>query len=171
MVDTALYLLGLFLLALFCLIALASLVVGLPGTFLIVIAAWVYAWATGFLAVTWTTLGWLLGLAVLAEGLEFASAAVASGSESPSRRVAVSAIVGGIVGGIVGTPFFFGVGSLLGALAGAFAGATVAASAEGRDTASAMRTGMSAMRGRLLGFIVKAAIGALMLVVLFGAAI
>ena len=167
MVDTALYLLGLFLLALFCLIALASLVVGLPGTFLIVIAAWVYAWATGFLAVTWTTLGWLLGLAVLAEGLEFASAAVASGSESPSRRVAVSAIVGGIVG----TPFFFGVGSLLGALAGAFAGATVAASAEGRDTASAMRTGMSAMRGRLLGFIVKAAIGALMLVVLFGAAI
>ena len=169
--DAIVHVLGLILLVLGCVVALATLVLGLPGTFLIVGVALLYAWATGFAAVTWTTLGWLLGLAVVAEGLEFASAAIATGDAAPSRKVSTAAIVGAIVGGIVGTPFLFGVGSLIGALTGAFAGAAVATSWEGHDAARAMRTGLTALRGRLLGFVVKAAIGAAMLVVLLAAAL
>jgi hypothetical protein len=170
-VDAALSLLALATLALACAIALASLVIGLPGTFLIVAAALGYGWLTGFVAVTWTTLAWLLGLAVIGELLELLSSAAGSSTERPSRRTAGWALGGGIVGGIAGTPFLFGIGSLLGALAGAFGGAALAVTSQGGDTRAALRSGLTAMRGRFLGFVAKLAIAVVMVVVLFAAAI
>jgi len=169
--DLAFHILAIFLLVVVCMVSLASLVLGLPGTFAIVATAVVYGWATGFADVTATTIAWLVALALIAEGLEFVSAAAGGGSERPSRRVTISALAGGIVGGIIGTPFLFGVGSLLGALAGAFAGAALATGAEGHGASVAMRRGMAALRGRLLGFILKSALGVLMVVVLLAAAI
>ena len=50
-------------------------------------------------------------------------------------------------------------------------GAALAASSEGKETQSALRAGMTALRGRLLGFVVKASIGVVMLIVLVAAAI
>ena len=70
--DTVLSLLALFVLFAVCLLALFSLLLGFPGTFVIVVAATVYAWATGFATVGWSTVGWLLLLALAAEGIEFA---------------------------------------------------------------------------------------------------
>jgi hypothetical protein len=169
--ETALYLLGLVLLFSVCLLAFASLLFGLPGTFLIVAAALVYAWATGFAAVEWSTIGWLAGLAIVGEGIELFAATAGVASERPSRRVMAFVLVGGIAGGIVGTPFLFGVGSLLGALLGAFAGAAVAVTSEGGSLGSAFGTGIAAMRGRLLGFVFKSAIAMVMLVVLAAAVI
>jgi hypothetical protein len=167
--ETALYLLGLFLLFAFCLVALLSLVFGLPGTFLIVGAALVYAWATGFAAVQWSTIGWLVGLAILGEGIEFLAGSVGAAGTRPSRRVTISVILGGFIGGIVGTPFLFGVGSLIGALLGAFAGASLAVASEGGTADHILRTGLAAMGGRLIGFILKASIAVVMVVVLVAA--
>lgn len=169
--ETALFILGLVLLFTFCLLALVSLVFGLPGTFLIVAAALVYAWATGFATVQWATVGWLVLLALIGEGIEFVSGTVGAAGERLSRRVTIAVLAGGFAGGIVGTPFMFGIGSLFGALLGAFAGAALAVKSEGGSTGSAMTTGLAAMRGRLLGFIVKASIAVVMLVLLFAAAI
>lgn len=168
--ETVLYLLGLFALILFCLLALLSLVLGVPGTFLIVAAALVYAWATGFAGVAWSTIGWLLLLAVVAEGIEFFASVGAAGSR-PSRRVTIAVLAGGFAGAIVGTPILFGLGSLLGALLGAFAGATLAVASEGGTFDHALKTGFTAMRGRLLGFVLKASIAVVMVVVLLAAAI
>jgi uncharacterized protein YqgC (DUF456 family) len=158
-------------LALTCALALASLVIGVPGTFVIFGAALLYAWATGFTTVTWSTLAWLIGLAVVGEGLELASSAVGSAKERPSRRTAGWALAGGLVGGIIGTPFLFGIGSLLGALAGAFTGAALSVMSQGGDVEAALRSGFAALRGRFLGFVVKLAIAVVMVVVLFTAAI
>jgi hypothetical protein len=169
--ETVLYLLGLFVLIVFCLLALLSLVLGVPGTFLIVAAALVYAWATGFAGVAWSTVGWLLLLAVVAEGIELVAAGAGAAGTRPTRRVTIAVLAGGITGGIIGTPFLFGVGSLLGALAGAFAGATLAVASEGGTFDHALRTGLAAMRGRLLGFVLKASIAVVMVVVLIAAAI
>jgi len=168
--DTVLHLAGLLLLLAICLAAFASLLFGLPGTFLIVVAALVYAWATRFAAVTWSTVGWLCLLALSAEGFELLAVTAGAAGERPSRRVMVAAVVGGIVGGLVGTPLLFGVGSLLGALAGAFTGAAVAAISEGGSMGAAFSAGRTAFRGRLLGFVLKAAVAVVMLVVL-GAAV
>lgn len=166
--DTVLHVVGLLILLIVCLASFASLVLGLPGTFLIVGAALVYGWATGFATVHWSTVGWLFLLAVVGEVVEFLAAARAVG-EQISRRVMAGALVGGIVGGLAGTPFLFGVGALLGALAGAFAGAALAAISENGTMAKAFSTGLAALRGRLTGFVLKAAVAAAMLVVLSAA--
>jgi hypothetical protein len=167
--ETILWLLGLVLLFLVCLAALFSLLFGLPGTFIIVLAASVYAWSTGFATIAWSTLGWLLGLAILGEGIELAAAA--GGSEQrPSWRVAIAAIGGAIIGGLVGTPILFGIGSLLGALVGAFTGAALASASEGGSIDTSLRAGSAALRGRLLGFVLKASL-AVVMVVLVAAAV
>lgn len=167
--DTVSHVIGLLLLLIVCLASCASLLLGLPGTFLIVGAALAYGWATGFATVQWSTVGWLFLLAMVGEAVEFFAAASAVG-ERPSRRVMAGALVGGIAGGLVGTPFLFGVGALLGALTGAFAGAALAVVSEGGTMDAAFSTGLAALRGRLLGFVLKAAVAAVMLVVL-GAAV
>ncbi len=166
MVEGTLQVIGIVLLLLFCLAALVSLVFGLPGTFLIVLAALVYGWASGFAAVGWSTVGWLLAMAVTAEAIEFAASASGMGGRRPSRRVAAAAIVGALAGGIAGAPLLFGLGALLGALAGAFVGASIAAGSEGQSAVEAFRAGLAAMCGRFLGFVVKVSIAAVMLVVL-----
>lgn len=155
---------GVLLLALVCAVALASLVLGLPGTFLIVLAGLVYAWLTGFAEVTWATLAGLAALALLAELIEFASAAGGGRDPAlrPSRRITLSAIAGAIVGAIAGAPLLLGLGALLGAFAGAFGGAALAAASEGHDRGTAMRHGLRALRGRVLGFVVKAALATAM---------
>ena len=51
----ALHVLGLILLFLVCALGLFALVFGLPGTLLITAAALVYAWATDFAAIGWST--------------------------------------------------------------------------------------------------------------------
>jgi hypothetical protein len=160
--DAVLHALGIALLLLACLAALFTLVLGLPGTLLIVGFALLYAWATDFVLIQWSTIGWLALLAVMAEGLEFLASGAGAAGARPSRRVTIGALGGAFVGGIVGAPFFFGVGALLGALAGAFGGAALAVRSEGGSLDDSVTTGLAAMRGRLLGFVVKSAIAVVM---------
>jgi hypothetical protein len=164
--ETLLFILGLILLFVACLVSLLSLVFGFPGTFLIAAAALIYGWLTGFALLESATVLWLFGLAVVAEVIEFFAATAATSGSSPSRRVTLSTIAGAIVGGIVGAPFFFGVGSLLGALLGAFVGAAFAVSSEGGTVGESLRIGFAAMSGRLLGFVVKSAIAVAMIVLI-----
>ncbi len=167
--DTLWHILGLALLFSVSAVGLVALVLGLPGTWIIVAAALVYAWSTDFAAVQGSTLGWLVLLAAVAEVAELVSASAAAAGTRPSTRVTVTVLLCGFVGGLVGTPFFFGVGSLLGALAGAFAGGALAVKWEGGSAGEALQTGWAAFRGRLLGFVLKAAFAVAMVVVLAAA--
>jgi hypothetical protein len=164
--DTLVYLLGLFLLGLGCLVGLVSLMFGLPGTFVIVGVALIYGWATGFAAISSSAIGWLIGLALLGEIVEFLAAAAGSSRARPSMRVAMSAIAGSIIGGIIGAPLLFGIGALFGALAGAFFGAAIAVGSEGGTMAHALTSGFAALRGRLLGFVLKTSIAAVMVILI-----
>jgi uncharacterized protein YqgC (DUF456 family) len=156
--------LGILLLTVLCVSALLTLVLGLPGTFLIVLIGAAYGWATGFAEVTPGILGWLFGLALLAEAIEFVSAARGGGEAAPkpSLRITVGAVVGAVGGGLLCAPLFFGLGALFGAFGGAFVGAGLAAIWEGHDRRVAVRHGMQALRGRVLGFVVKSAIATAM---------
>ena len=164
---TFVYIVGLLLLSLGCLVGLAALPFGLPGTVIILVTALIYGWATGFVALSLSTVGWLVGLAVVADALEFGAAAMSSAPGAPpSSRVQISAIVGSIVGGILGAPILFGIGALFGALAGAFAGAALAARSEGGSMSDATAHGLAAMRGRLLGFVLKTSIAVVMVIMI-----
>ena len=164
--ETASHVLGIILLFTGCLAALASLVLGLPGTFLIVGMALLYAWATGFATVQWSTIGWLVLLSLVGEGVEFLASSAGAAAARPSRRVTVAALVGAVAGGIAGAPLLFGVGALFGALVGAFAGAYLAVRSEGGTVGESVTIGFAAMKGRLLGFILKAALAVVMVVIL-----
>jgi len=157
-----LHIVGLILLFVGCAAAVCSVVLGLPGTIFIVGLALLYGWATGFVALQWSTIGWLALLAVLAEGLEFFAGAAGAAGARPSRRVTVGALGGAFAGGMLGAPILFGIGALFGALLGAFAGAAIAVRSEGGSFDESITTGFAALRGRLLGFIVKAAIAVVM---------
>ena len=169
--DTLLHLAGLALLFLGCAAALFALVLGLPGTILIVAFALLYGWATGFATIQWGTIGWLALLAVVAEGLEFFAGAAGAAGARPSRRVTVGALGGAFAGGILGAPLLFGIGALFGALVGAFTGAAIAVRSEGGSLDQSITTGMAALRGRLLGFIVKSAIAVVMVGIVVVAAV
>jgi hypothetical protein len=168
--ETVVHALGLVALFAACTLGLVSLLFGLPGTFFILLAALVYAWATAFGAIHWSTLGWLLALALVGEGLELVAGSATAGGAKPSWRVVLSTLGGSIVGGIIGTPFFFGIGALVGALIGAFVGAAAAVASEGAGFETVMSTGFAAMQGRLLGFVLKSSI-AVVMVVLIGIAV
>lgn len=164
---TALWLVGLLLLALGCTLGLVSLVFGLPGTFVIFASSLLYAWATDFAAIEWTVPAWLFAMALAGEAIEFAAAGAAGGAGGrPSRKVTIAAIAGAFAGGIAGTPFLLGLGSLLGALAGAFAGAALAVMAGGGTVRDSLSSGAAAFRGRALGFLLKSAIAVAMVIII-----
>ena len=85
--------------------------------------------------------------------------------------VELGAIAGAIAGTIFGAPLLLGIGALLGAFGGAFAGAALAAASEGHDRGRALAHGFSALRGRVLAFVVKSAVAIVMIVWLTAAAL
>ena len=108
-------------------------------------------------------------LAALGELLEFLAGALGVTKAGGSRRGAILALVGSLAGGIVG--LFVGlpipvVGPIVGAMllagAGAFAGAVLGEQWKGRSFDDSWRIGKAAFWGRLLGTVVKTAIGAVM---------
>jgi uncharacterized protein len=155
--------------------------VGLPGNWLIVAAAALYAWlvpAESAVAVGWPAVFTLLALAVLGEVVEFVAGALGVTTMGGSRRGAALAIVGSIAGGIVG--MFVGlpipiVGSLVAAVLfggiGALVGAVLGETWKGRDLDASLEIGKAAFVGRLLGTAAKMIVCSLMAVVAIGAVI
>lgn len=136
------------LLVLACLAGLALITVGLPGTWLMIIAALVYDWASpGAVYGAWTLGGTVL-LAVVAEVLEFTIAKRYTERTGGSSRAGWGAMIGGMVGAFAGLPIPI-LGSVLGAFAGAFAGALVMEwTVRPHDTAGVVQVATGALVGR-----------------------
>jgi hypothetical protein len=155
--------------------------VGLPGNWLIVAAAALYAWLVGpdaSTALGWPTVMAILVLAVLGEVLEFVAGALGVTTVGGSRRGALLAIVGSVAGGILG--LFVGlpiplVGQLVAAIVfggvGALVGAVAGETWKGRDLDASLEVGKAAFIGRLLGTAAKVIVCSLMVVVTLGAII
>ena len=155
--------------------------VGLPGNWLIVIAAAVYAWLLppdASTAIGWPAVAILLVLAILGEVVEFIAGALGVTRAGGSRRGAVLAIVASTIGGILG--IFVGVpipivGSLVGAVVfgglGALVGAVVGETWQGRDLETSLEIGKGAFVGRLLGTVAKMVVCSLLVVVAIAAII
>lgn len=149
-----------------CAAASVALLFGLPGTFVIVGAAALYAWSGAFEVVSLGALLGLVALAVVGEVAELATGGGVGHDGRPSTRVTVAVIVGSLVGGMFGATLLFGLGALPGALFGAFAGAGLAVMSQGGDLGAALRSGWAALKGRFLGFVIKFVVALLMIGVL-----
>jgi hypothetical protein len=90
------------LLGLVCVVALALVPLGLPGLWVIVLAALVYGPVLGGAGVGWGTVGTLVVVGALAEVVEFVLGARFAQRYGGGRRSAWGAILGGFAGALVG---------------------------------------------------------------------
>lgn len=114
-------------------------------------------------SMSWNFVVILAVLAAVAEGLEFILQAQYAGRYGASTRGNIGGIIGAIAGAIISAPFFLGLGALVGALAGAWLGCLIA-ELPGRTRKDALRAAKGSFVGKALGFTVKTAIGATMVV-------
>jgi uncharacterized protein YqgC (DUF456 family) len=155
--------------------------VGLPGTWGMVVMAVLLAWLVPqevFTSIPWIYVAVLVGLALLGELVEFVASAAGVGKLGGSRRAATLAIVGSLVGAIVGMVVGLPipipvVGSLIGSIilggVGAAVGALIGERMTGKAWDGSVKIGMAAFVGRIFGTVGKtfcAAIMAAMLIVL-----
>lgn len=152
----------------FCvlLFGLISLFFGLPGTWMILGAAVVYAFVTGFSHVGGGMLVFLALLTATGEIVEYAFGIAGARRFGSSKRGIVFSILGGFVGAIAGAPLFFGFGAILGALVGAFLGAVLIelVTYGPNEWKKAVRSGWGNFLGRIAGVITKMAIAIGMIV-------
>lgn len=145
---------------------------GLPGNWLIVAAAALYAWLTTGDApgtMRWFAFAVLTGLALLGELVELGASAASVKKFGGSRVSAILALVGSVVGAMTG--IFVGipipvVGSVLGAVLcaglGALLGAMLGETLAGQSLEDSFKVGHAAFWGRLFGTMAKVLIGAAM---------
>jgi uncharacterized protein len=169
------------LLILVALVGWLAQVLGLPGNWLIVAGAALYAWWVGPdapTAIGWQTVIALAALAVVGEVIELVAGAAGVTKVGGSRRGALLAIVGSVVGSVVGV--FVGVpipvvGSLVAAIVfggvGALVGAMLGESWKGRDFDASLDVGKAAFIGRILGTVGKLITSTIMVVVTLAAVV
>ena len=149
----------LLLLALALFASLLLIPLGLPGTWVMLAAAFGYnALVPGAGPIASGTLVATALLALVAEVLEFTVAARYTTRYGGSRRAGWGAILGGIVGAVVGVPVPV-IGSVIGAFVGAFAGAYAAEWSRKSGNAVATRVATGALLGRAAAAAVKTAFG------------
>ncbi len=157
------------LLVLFNTLWVALILLGLPGTWLMIASAALAEWWTPDTRLFHpATLGVVVGLAALGELIEFLASAGGAKRAGATGSGALGALVGGIVGAILGTIFIPVplVGSLAGGAAGAFAGSAMLEHGGGKELRDAMHVGRGAAVGHVLGMLGKLAMGVVVWVLL-----
>lgn len=147
---------------------LATILLGLPGTWMLLGTAALCEWLTDAQLFDTYTLAVAVGLALCGEGWELFASATRAKQAGASRAGALGAFFGGVVGAIVGTfaipvPL---IGTLAGGGIGAFMVATLVEESRGRESMEAVRIGRAAGIGHVLGLVGKLALGACVWVLL-----
>jgi uncharacterized protein len=134
---------------------LGSVLPGLPGAPLIFAGALLYAWHTGFAAVTWTVLLWLLILTILSQVLEFLASVLGVKKLGGSRWGMMGACLGGIIGLLAG--------GLVGVLVGPFLGAFLLELIKTEDLRKSAKSGVGSLAGFLAGVVGKLILAVIMI--------
>lgn len=119
----------------------------IPGSPLILLGVFIYAWYTDFLVVTWGTLVILLLLTVLSQILDYLASILGAKKFGASRWGMSGAFLGGIIG-------LFS-GGILGILIGPFIGALLLELLHGQDLPASLKIGLGTLVGFLGGAIGK----------------
>lgn len=140
---------------------LATVLLGLPGTWMLLGTAALCEWLTDFPLFHKYTLAVAVGLALCGEVWELMASATRAKRAGASKMGSLGAFAGGIVGAIIGTltipvPLL---GTLAGGGIGAFLMATLVEESRGRESRDAVRIGRAAGVGHVLGLLGKLTLG------------
>jgi uncharacterized protein YqgC (DUF456 family) len=158
---------GLFFFFAIMILALFSIIIGLPGNWIILAEALIYGAITG-----WDKgiAGWdLLVLAAMAgtgELAEFLLTAYGASKYGASKKAIAGALVGGLVGAILVNMVIPIIGAVIGAFLGVYLGAFLLTYAFDRDLEKARNSGLGAFMGRLGAVLVKGSMGVAMVAVI-----
>ncbi len=148
--------------------------VALPGNWLIVGAAALYAWVgpqTGITHMTGKTVLAMLILAIVGEIVEFLAGVIGAQRAGGSRRAAVYSLIGSLFGAVAGASLGIpipvvgsAIGAVVGGAVGAFGGAAFAEHTLGMEAQHSMKVGQAAFWGRLLGTGAKTVVASILAV-------
>ncbi|MBF0480822.1 MAG: DUF456 domain-containing protein [Desulfovibrionaceae bacterium] len=157
-------------LALFLLPLLGLHLAGLPGNWLILGAAALFAWLRHPEAMNQAFFILLGALALAGELIELAAQYLGTKRYGGSSKGNLGALLGAFAGAVLGAPFLLGLGALAGALAGAFFGCYLLERLHGMPHPAASQAAKGAFFGRALGLTAKIGLGAAMIVLTLRAA-
>jgi uncharacterized protein len=132
----------------------------LPGSPLILLGAFIYAWYTDFTVITWGVLLILFALTLLSQMVEYLATIIGAKKYGASRWGIAGAVAGGLIG--------FFAGGVLGIIAGPFLGALVGELLYGRTIGTSMKIGFGTLVGFIGGAIGKLIIALAMVGVFLG---
>lgn len=157
--------LALIIVSIIFLIGLVLVALALPGgTFVILAGAAVYNLITWSWSVSLQTLIIMLGIAFVAELIEFVFGVYGAKRHGLSNWTTLGFIAGLIVGVIVGVPVPV-FGSVLGLFAGAFLGAFLFALIEKGDVKKSLKAGLAAFVTGITSIFIKLSLAVVMIVV------
>lgn len=170
---TILAYIGITLFILVLLVGVLATLVGLPGTVLILIDAFIYSAIHSFARPPWWLLLILLGISVVAETSDNILSALGVRKLGGSTKTSIWALVGGLAGAIIGgtllAPLLAWLGPLgvllppiICALVGGYLAAYWYELRQGRPHPEARRAGWGALLGRLAGGLLKAVLASIM---------
>jgi uncharacterized protein YqgC (DUF456 family) len=143
---------------------LGAVVPILPGSLLIWLGVFAWAYADGFRAFGWPTL-LLLGLMVLFTwGSDLLLTTWISRKSGASNKAVWGAIVGGLLGGVLLTSLIPVAGTILGGIAGAIIGVLAVELLVQRNVGQALKSGGS----YILGYLASAVVQILLCVAMIG---
>ncbi len=119
----------------------------IPGSPLILLGAFIYAWYSDFSVISWGTLAILLALVVLSQTIEYLASLLGAKKFGASRRGLVGAFLGGLIG-------LFS-GGIAGTLIGSFFGALLLEFFHGRNLNASLRIGLGTWIGFFCGAVGK----------------
>ena len=154
----------------------ALALVGLPGTWLMLLAAAGYAWLgpeSGVTQITWATVTAILVMCAFGELAEFLAGTWGAKRAGGSRRAAVFALLGSVTGAIVGATLGVPIpvvgppiAAVMGGALGALVGAALAERSHGEATRKSWQVGQAAFWGRLMGTGIKTIVATVIAVVI-----
>jgi len=138
----------------------------LPGLWVMIAAAILYAWYTAGQYISWWTIAIMAALALVAELIEFFGGSRGAKKAGGSKRAAWGALIGGIVGAIVLTISVPIIGTTIGLCIGVFAGALIGEMTVRREGDHLMRVGFAAAKAQVIAIVIKLLFGVTMLGIL-----
>lgn len=144
-------------------VSIVLVMFGLPGTWVMVLAALGYAALLDFDSPGEDprVIALLVFAAALGELFEFMVGIVGAKRMAVSNGAIVSSVIGGILGAIIGVPVFL-IGSLLGLFLGAFLGGLIYELAKGNSFALALKSAGAILISRIVAIVFKTAIATAM---------
>jgi uncharacterized protein YqgC (DUF456 family) len=140
----------------------AANLLAIPGLWIMLAAAAIYALFTGFAFVSWGTLLVVMGIALLGEAVEIGLGGAMTRRAGGGRPAVWGAIIGGLLGGLflsVALAFLPVISTVIGVLMGSALGAGLMEFLSGERLGHSVSVGVGAAKGRALGIAAKVLLG------------